>query len=279
MANEMIGKLKTEWGDIPTWAKIGTGVAAVGLFILTKVSGTGTTAGTVAATTGASTPNSTGIVDLTPTSSTGGAQGSTDSTNINAPNSTFQGSLPSAAYNPIAQQTNPTTQQTNPADVFGTVPSSGLSPSQQSLQAEQIQSALGSYGGNLVGSSNPFANVGGGWADVKQSTYAGGGSVLNLGLAQPAPAVGQVIPPAVQGSVVYQPGTSIPDWQATLNNTYAYPANFSPGQVQSNTPSTIGAQQAAATQAAQQQANDFYAQTVAAQTAANNASTASMRAA
>lgn len=213
MANEFVSKLKTDWSDIPTWVKIGTLVGGAVLFLLSKRGGsTGTT---IASTQSPGNTLTGGVLNTTPISTTGDTTGTrnaptgTDTTNNN-PNNI---GLPSAAYNPQPIGNN------------------GLSPSQNQLQQNDINKLLGPYGGTPVSVTNPFSSITG-WSLVTDTQYSGGGNVLNLGVAQPAPQPGQVIPPAVQGSVIYHPGTSIPDWTATVNNAYQYPQNFSPGMVQ-----------------------------------------------
>ena len=86
----------------------------------------------------------------------------------------------------------------------------------------------------MVETNNPYTGAGGGWDQVTQTTYAGGGTVTNLGVAQPAPAPGQIIPPAVQDQTMYDANGQV-DWQKTLDNVYIYPQGFQPGQTQPST--------------------------------------------
>lgn len=48
-------------------------------------------------------------------------------------------------------------------------------------------------------------------------------------VAQPAPQVGQIIPDVVQDQVVYRPGTTIPDWQATDARAFTFPEGWQAG--------------------------------------------------
>lgn len=134
------------------------------------------------------------------------------------PTTDYQAHLPNAAYNPVP------------------IPRTGLLPTTSSptagglsLANQYLQQALGVYGGPVVDTNTPYAGLGSTWDGVTQTTYQGGGVVTNLGVAQSAPAPGQVIPPAVQDQTMYDANGQV-DWAKTLQNVYIYPQGFQPGQ-------------------------------------------------
>lgn len=201
--------------EIPSWVWLGAVAAGALLFFLTRGR-----SGTV---TGTATPTDT---SATQAPTTGGMSPYDVYRLVNEMNATGTQVQPVTLATPTPQHA--IYMDANPGG-FGhgnpIVPTPGgaaLTPQQQQM--------MGPYGGDVVQTSNPFANIPG-WAGVTTTTYTGGGALINLGTAQPAPQPGQVIPPAVQDQVIYNPDGT-PNWAATVQGAYNYPQGFYPGMTQ-----------------------------------------------
>jgi hypothetical protein len=186
--------------ELPSWVWLGAvGIGAI-LYLITK-RGAGSTL-------------------------TGGGTASTDTSGQQASTGGVSMADVLAAIHQAGTQTNPAVS-VPPSPV--TPPSGTVQPGGQELTPVQ-QQQMGPYGGSPVQTANPFAGIPG-WEGVSATQYSGGGTLLNLGTAQPAPQPGQVIPPAVQDQVVYNPNGT-PNWDATLKQAYQYPQGFTPGMTQ-----------------------------------------------
>lgn len=233
-----MGDIKEDLRKIPHWVWVGVAGAVTLLYFLNRGSNNAASTGAASAdplssqvdggttTGGASTdPLSTFLSEWSALQSMNNpapGPGTTSQQLTTTDNSNPNGiGLPTAAYNPIS------------LDNSGLLPTTSL-PTQAGIDTAQqaIQNMLGVYGGAPVSVTNPDVGLGSTWDDVTQTIYAGGGVVTNLGIAQPAPAVGAVVPPAVQDTTIYNPGTSVVNQQATQAGAYYYAPGFKPGQTQ-----------------------------------------------
>lgn len=247
--------LKDDLRDIPSWVWLGAAAAGALLFLITHLGGKSAAppaadplasqvdAGTPAGASGSTAdPMSQFLAELAALQgmsnpASGPAPTQPPLTTNQNPNNI---GLPSAAYNPlpVSEVSNggllPTTSQPT---------ATGLDTAYQA-----IQNQLGVYGGAPVSQTAPYAGQGLGstWDQVTQTTYAGGGQVTNLGIAQPAPSPGQVVPPAVQTP-----------YSANPYSGYTYSPGFTPGQTQTGSGSVLDvlAQEVASGMITQAQAN------------------------
>lgn len=227
-----LGGIKHDLGEIPHWVWIGVAGAGTLLWVLTRGKGTG---GQVA---------NPATLPLSTDPGTPTAGGSTSSTDYSGALANLQAEIAAlqtaggaaGGPAPVGQPATPD-QSTIPSPFVAHLPTaifgaSGLLPTTSSptdaglsMAQQGVQDQLGVYGGAPVKTTNPFAGVGGGWDGVTQTTYQGGGIVTNLGIAQPAPAVGQIVPPAVQTPFG--------------GPSYIYANNFQPGQTQQSGDGTL----------------------------------------
>lgn len=220
-----LDKLKDDLKNVPSWVWLG-GAAGIGLLYILGRNSAGTAASTNPL--GVSSTPSVTTDTTAPAGTTAAAGSSSDLTSLES----YLAQLLSQGNQNLTPSPTSPTQTTTPTQ-------SGMNPNNISDPlvnagpvGNSIQTLLGPYGGPVVSTSAPYQGLGSSWNDVLVSQFAGGGTVTDLGVAQPRPAVGAVVPPAVQNPTVYNPGTSVVNQQQNVAQAYTYSYGFQPGQTQ-----------------------------------------------